>query len=578
MASITERTGPLGYANAKHLLRRATYKPTKALINQFASLTAAQALDKLFDFANNPPVQPLPVNHNTGQPFFPTADYPSIIYDVTYDNDGNAFGIMNYRAWWLNNAKNKATIQYRLSWFLHSIFVTDLEINSGAQATDYMSFLMFYTDKSLKELAYKISINWHMLSYLDNNLNTRASPNQNYAREFLELFTILKGVQVGPGNYTNYTEQDVQQAARVLSGFTTIFNLTSRMNYLDKGTAANNAGYAPNPTNAGWVYNSTNIPIGFCHIPSHDDGNKIFSNAFGNTTIVGSNTTSGAYTVYDEFQAFINMVFNQPETARNYARRLYRFFVRRNITTEIETDIITPLANNLLTIQNGIAYNLKSTVNILLKSVHFYDEDDAVSGDEIAGAIIKSPLELILDALSQFELVTPNYSLQSITFKEFWNSVISNLSVQGFGRFFSPFSVLGYPAYTETPQFDKLWLSSSNLRNREGNWIDALLNGTYTVKIDSAEFVRTSGNFSNPAIAATLLQDFFDLLFVDTPTGSRYSYFEQALLGGLSATSWQFTWSTWLADVGNIQKKLSVTVALDRLIKAMVKSAEYQVF
>ena len=58
-----------------------------------------------------------------------------------------------------------------------------------------------------------------MLDYLDNTQNNKNNPNENYAREYLELFTILKGEQIGEGNYTNYTEIDIQQAAKVFSGF-----------------------------------------------------------------------------------------------------------------------------------------------------------------------------------------------------------------------------------------------------------------------------------------------------------------------------------------------------------------------
>ena len=58
-----------------------------------------------------------------------------------------------------------------------------------------------------------------MLRYLDNTENNATNPNENYAREFLELFTILKGPQISEGNYTNYTELDIQQAAKVFTGF-----------------------------------------------------------------------------------------------------------------------------------------------------------------------------------------------------------------------------------------------------------------------------------------------------------------------------------------------------------------------
>ena len=63
-----------------------------------------------------------------------------------------------------------------------------------------------------------------MLRYLNNNQNTAVNPNENFAREFLELFTIGKGPQIGPGDYTNYTEDDIVEAAKVLTGFRTRIN------------------------------------------------------------------------------------------------------------------------------------------------------------------------------------------------------------------------------------------------------------------------------------------------------------------------------------------------------------------
>ena len=60
-----------------------------------------------------------------------------------------------------------------------------------------------------------------MLNYLDNTQNNANNPNENYAREFLELFTITKGEQIGEGDYSTYTEDDVIMAAKVFSGFKT---------------------------------------------------------------------------------------------------------------------------------------------------------------------------------------------------------------------------------------------------------------------------------------------------------------------------------------------------------------------
>ena len=58
-----------------------------------------------------------------------------------------------------------------------------------------------------------------MLKYLNGNTNTKSSPNENYGRELQELFTIGKGPEVAPGDYTTYTEADVKAAAKVLTGW-----------------------------------------------------------------------------------------------------------------------------------------------------------------------------------------------------------------------------------------------------------------------------------------------------------------------------------------------------------------------
>lgn len=85
---------------------------------------------------------------------------------------------------------------------------------------DYIELLRYQSNGSIKDLAIRMTRDNRMLYYLDNRLNNKNSPNENYAREFLELFTILKGEQIA-ANYTNYTEADVQQAAKVFTGFTT---------------------------------------------------------------------------------------------------------------------------------------------------------------------------------------------------------------------------------------------------------------------------------------------------------------------------------------------------------------------
>ena len=573
MASIAEKNTPLGFAGAMHLLRRTTYRPSKARATALASLTPSQALDQLFTFTA--PAMPKPIKNTDGSQYFPDFDNPSATFDATYNND-YSYEFINY---WLYNAHKSDTIQWKLSMFLHSIYITTY--TSVYMQWDNMALLLQYTNKSLKELAFKMSLNQRMIYFLSNYLNVKNSPNQNYAREFLELFTILKGDQIEEGNYTNYTEQDVQQAARVLTGFTGTYGGSVRMNYLDIGLTTNLAGHAPNPTNGGWTYAATNLPTGLCNLTQHDVGNKTFSSAFGGQTIAGSNTLTGAYTVYDELQAFINMVFNQPETAKNYARRLYRFFVNSKITQEVETDIIIPLANHLLSTQNGITYNLESAVRMLLKSWHFYDEEDSIIGDEHVGSKIKSSLDLILNFMAETNIASVNPTANPLHFHNFFNTMRSRIWISGI-QSFNSVDVSGYPGYSAKPDFDRNWVTIATLNQRyKSGWIETYLNGynnnSFITRLDSPEFVRTSGWFTDPGNADTLIDEFTDILFPSKPKGLRYGYFENALLNGLSKANWATTWNTWIADVNNTTKKNAVRTAMNRLILAMARSTEYQV-
>lgn len=507
-------------------------------------MTTEQAVNQLFITSTYSLPEPIAID--TGLKWIPTFETP-LVTQTTMDFCDQYKSIYS---WSIYNSDRASSIHPKLSLFLHSIFVISFEdIGHILFEFDYRSLLNFYATGSIKTLAKKNSRLNGMHLYLNNNLNTSIAPNENYAREFLELFTIKKGLQDGVGSYTNYTEHDVQQAARVLTGFTNISE-SQRLSYLDS---------------------ECNIPLGKKNISNHDTGNKTFSSKFGNYTITGATTATAMDT---ELDAFIDMIFNQPETAKSYARRLYRYFVRRNIDLETESEIIVPLANNLI----ATNYNIESTVKILLKSIHFYDEDDTTIGDDIIGSKIKSPMDLILMLNRQFKINIVNPLLNPLAYTTFYYDYLwGNIFVCGF-PLYRPLTVAGYPPMYETQEFDKMWITTSNLRNRYITFIDTFINGVtingYTFKLDVVAFVRNSGDFSNPANASTLVNEFLELCFCEIPTGSRYTYFLQTLQGNLSAINWQNEWNNYIAT----NNSTSVKTALDRFVKAIVKSPEYQLF
>ena len=540
MASIAPKTTLLGFDNAAHLLRRSCFSVNKSLINQYALLSPQQAVSMLFNFTYT---ENVPLNHNN-QTYIPTVTNPvvqSTLISSFYDHTQH----------WLYKASTTNTIEYKLALWLHLCFICSDE-SFFYICHDTKELFRYHTKDNLKNLAIRITQNTQMLSFLDNRFNTVSNSNQNYAREFLELFTILKGPQTATGSYTTYSEMDVQQAAKVFTGFNLINNnflIQERLGYFDP---------------------VTNIPKGVLIPSAHDQTNKSFSALLGGQTIVGQSTQLG---MQQELSSFIDMIFNQPATAKSYASRLYRYFVGRNITTTIEQDIIEPLAQTLL--NNN--YNIELAVKQLLTSQHFYDEDDAINGDTTIGAITKSPLDLILNIITLFQIDLPNYSSNAQSITNFFNINIYQFCEKCGFRIFSPTSVNGYSAYTDSPNYDKNWVNTTSLYIRYNETIDRFISGiTYNnhlYKLVTTTFVQNSGHFSNPANAETLVQEFYSLLFVSAPTGTRHDYFKNTLLGGLSIINWQNEWQSYLDNNPNN----GVKIRLDALVKALIKSPEFQV-
>jgi uncharacterized protein (DUF1800 family) len=400
---------------------------------------------------------------------------------------------------------------------------------------------------NLKTLAKKITLDNGMLDYLDNTQNNKNNPNENYAREYLELFTILKGEQIGNGNYTNYTEIDIQQAAKVFSGFK---KRTDRSN----------------------IDPDTNLPMGYINVNQHDTNNKTFSTAFGDLVITGKNTASE---IFEELNDFVDMVFAQPETAKAYCRKLYRYFVKSEWNEEVETDIITPLSQIL--IDNN--YEILPVVTTLLSSEHFFDADDSNATDNIIGSIIKSPLQLFSEVCSMFELNYPNPTTDAYRYYiNFFLRFIHNIYFKAAGmELYNPDSVAGYPAYYQEPGFDRNWFSSNTLIGRY-KLIESFIEGKNTItsgniytQLDTVNFIKN--NIDNASDPNLLVTEIADLLYPESIDSDRINYFKSFLVDeGFPDYYWTGSWDQFI----NNGDDTTVKTRLNALIIAMVNAAEFQ--
>ncbi len=312
MASLIEHNQPLDKRLTKHLLRRACFQFSKTQLDNMTGKTPAQILSILNQSSPFAWIWPNdPVTNGSGaNPSCANNQDGYWLNDQNWQNNSYPCRQGPKRAmvagwWWYNALKQNALID-KLTWFLFTTFTTAKDDGSGKAGHffDYINLLQFYAGKSVKDLARKITFDNAMLYYLDNGDNNKNSPNENYAREFLELFTIGKGPQVADGDYTNYTEHDVVQAAKVFSGI----KLKNNRDTVDSGTVK-------------LPHYPSGIPMGYINVNKNDTGNKTFSHAFNSQTISGGNTTSAINTELDDF---VDMVFDQLETAKNYVRKILK--------------------------------------------------------------------------------------------------------------------------------------------------------------------------------------------------------------------------------------------------------------
>lgn len=577
-------TGPLGYKRAAHLLHRASYGATKEQVDTFAALTAPQAVAQLF--AAGLPTPELPIDPETGSEWF--------VSGTTDANSGELELQKYFKAWLLAQMLSSRvpasqalaySVREKVIFLLHTILTAISSKIDSSRALYFQDqlFRQFAFDKTagplvnFKELTKKISVDNAMLRLLDGNLNVKGSVNENYARELLELYSIGRGLEgtlppvTDPGDYFLFREQDVQAAAKVLSGW----DFDATFANLDPDTQLPRGRVRGSTTNAS----------------GHDNSVKQFSDRFANATIqpdplLLNNGNATEASARDEIDQLIELIYAKPETARNICRRIYRFYVYHDIPPTLDNTIIAEMAATFAA--NG--YKLQLVLEELFQSQHFYE---AASGnqDDNFGAIIKSPLDLIIGTYRLFELTVPDYVSNATAFYEHAGGLLRAMELMGH-HFYEPFDVAGYDAYHQYPIYHRSWISTNYLTRRY-EFIRELVSANMmpgAVRIDAASFVRTK---ISPAVATNarllviaLARYFhpqhenltFDPAMDDNAglTAERLNYFLTAFIKSPQIdpdpeAAWAFRW-------GNQVDPDTTSRQLENLFNAMLQSPEYQLF
>ncbi|MBD2769622.1 DUF1800 domain-containing protein [Hymenobacter sp. BT664] len=523
LAGLAPYTGPWGSQQAAHLLRRATFGPTRAEINTAAGQSLTQVLDRILTVPSAPPP---PVNG------FSDAEIPlgSEWVSMSFDSTGVEYYLReSLRSWWIGQMVQSTTTVEKMTLFWHNHFVTEFEeVFITRPCYRHWSLLRQHALGNFKQLAKDVTIEPAMLSYLSGNYNTADAPNENYGRELLELFTIGKGPIIGPGNYTTYTEADVQAAARVLTG---------------------------------WQYSEEDFSSFFTD-SRHDPSTKHFSSAFGNRTIANQGD--------QEYKALIDLIFDRPETAAFLVRKLYRWFVYYVIDATTEANVIQPLATQFK--NNG--YDVAPILRTLLGSEHFFDMVNM-------GCMIKSPVDFVVGTVRQLAVALPPESnIEGLYYSWDWMSESTDRMQQLLG---DPPNVAGWAAYWQTPQYYEMWINATTLLERS-RYTQALIRqdgytfsyptGRHTLRIDVIAFVR-----SLPAATASdcnlMIAELNQLLLPLPLTASQLAALKTELIGTLPDFEWTVEWQAFLAAPNDMTIRNALETKLRALVRQIINMAEY---
>ncbi|AIE83960.1 hypothetical protein OP10G_0592 [Fimbriimonas ginsengisoli Gsoil 348] len=254
-------------------------------------------------------------------------------------------GSWRTRAWWVYNMLVTPTpLKEKLTLFWHSHFpVSDGKVEDGPMMLDYVQTLREHAAAPFPKLLTAIAKNPAMMRYLDMERAVRGRPNENFAREVMELFTMGIG---------NYDEADVKEVARSLTGWgylNTFYEMPGNTEQKVRDALRDGRPFST-----------------FIDMPAmRDDGPK---------KILGKSRDWKGEQV-------LEMLAKQPATSERIARRLWEFFAYQHPETK-------PVA--------AIARVFQTSVGDIRKTLHAMVRQEEFWSDRCFRGLVKSPAEFCI--------------------------------------------------------------------------------------------------------------------------------------------------------------------------------------
>ena len=376
-AAAASTANTLSYDDARHLLNRAGFGATEGEIRRSVGMTRERAVRNLLDGARTSPINPPPAwTAETGALRYPRRGENASEAERKMFQQEQVREGLELRGWWVGEMlSTPSPLTERMTLFWHNHFVSSQQKVKLAQ-------LMYRQNATLRanalgnfaDLLHAIARDPAMVIYLDNAQNRKGSPNENFAREVMELFTLGEG---------HYSEQDIKEAARAFTGWS-----------LDRQTGQ-------------FVFRRF----------IHDDGVKTVLGRTGN---------------FDGDQV-LDILLEEPATAEFIVRKLWREFV----SPDPDEAAVRRIAQRF----RDSRYDIKVALHGIFTSDAFY-------ASENRGVLVKSPIELVVGTLRQFDLKPDEATPFAV-------------AAAGMGQnLFAPPNVKGWPG-------QETWINASTLLARK---------------------------------------------------------------------------------------------------------------
>lgn len=551
---VTPYSGTFGRAELKHLLQRCMFGATNADLVHFQGQSLAQVVETLLTLntVQTPPLKnywllnggtPDPNQVDPNVPFGTTwVNTPHVTSFVVNANVYRMYSFMSWRTGLMINQERSLLEKLVLFWYNHMPIQVSVVFN-GLLHYGYDQLLRNHALGNFRQMMYAVTVDPCMLEALNGRLNTAAAPDENYARELMELYTLGEG--------SGYTEGDVQAAARVLTGWT-----TREMNG-----------------------NTPILPETYFVPENHTTANKQFSAFFNNTVIQGQ---SGANAGVTELNAMLDMIFAKSEVSLFICRELYRFFVHGQISPQVEAEVIVPLAELFRNHANA-PDQMKIVLRALLTSADFFSADNRA-------CMMMSPADLIIGSIRKLKYTQPSESTQiEARYKMFLEAYYTCVNCGQ--NLFDPPNVAGWPAYFQGPQYDELWLDTANYAARNFA-LQGLIGQSFSTGNDhfqaasrnlqsSPNMMAILAEFSDPTDPNVVVAEAADMLYsIPISQAVRNNLkTNRLLLGQSSDIYWTDAYELYVADPNTTNQTAQMVPNLFKfMLLDMAKAAETQMY